>query len=1389
MNHRFYHTAWILLNVLLLSVTQVASVSAQIEIDAGNTSGVCHDGILELIDLEAFITGDVLDGTWLSSGDGIFLPQNSGIGNFISSTHYVPGSLDKQIGTISFTLASDPHPVSGIIETDQVSILVVEDIPLACNDFVSVGLDGDCEVLITPQHLINNASSAFNLYNIELYTLNGLLIPTDTIGLQFLDQYINFTVQESCDSTICWGQILVMDNLAPQLTCLDTVISCLDILLPDSLGFPVEYDSIISGPNNSYILVNGDNCGDVIASYIDDEIEQECFEEYQLIIERTWTVMDTSNNSSQCVQTIFLEKLDLFDVVFPENFDGNEMPVLDCSVLYPLDSFGNPDPIYTGFPLTEGCIYLSSTYEDINYSSCGNTQKILRTWNVVEWCSSQIRTESQLIELADTLAPEIECVELIQIAVNPYQCNILNETIETPSITDNCNTWMLSATIRKNGIQMYYISDLTSTLDLPDLALGDYTIHWMAEDVCENMGSCVTELQIVDQSEPFAICLDVNTVSVGNSGAGRLFPNSVNNGSFDNCTALDFRLRKLTDVCFNNTEFGFFIDFCCEEIGSTIMVELEVTDENGLSNYCMTEVLVEDKAAPIVTCPSDLTVSCTYFNSVVDYDAFGMVQSDPDSIQDIIIQDPYNNGIVGMDGFYQDNCGATITSSFVLDMECSTGTLSRTFIAIDGSNNVDSCTQTITIINDGSFEEEDIVWPLDFEYVACDTAFLDPDISGEPTWLLEDCSLISSTYEDEVFVLTDTACVKIVRTWSVIDWCQYDENTGYGLWTEEQVIKINNLVAPEFDSCTDSISFCITEDNCYQSFYMEVSATDDCTAEVDLEFIYSIDLGANGFNDHSGIGSAFYYELPVGTHKLIWRVEDRCGNYNFCTQTVIVEDCKSPTPYCLGSLTMALDENGTVEVWANEYNLGGSDNCTDVQDLLISFAEEVYTPVLEFDCGDIADGMSENILLDVWYIDEYGNAEFCTVELILQDNQDSCPDVIPNDYIHGRVQDSKGDNIPQLAIDLDCELADHSQSIASPDGDFIFENLPNELYYSIHCSKVDTYLKGVTTLDILLIQRHILGLTLLPNGYDELAADVNLSGRVTGIDIVALRKLILGINETLPATNAPWKFVKSDNATAELDPWSLSENVDLYLNAENGEQNIVGIKYGDVNSSWSFNGSVETENRSNGLPLELNKYREGDHWKYDFKLLEDIGISAFQVSLNTNEQLFDIEVNAPLIGFGDSHYYINNKNIRISWNTNAMEEEAVDNILFSFESIQDLNIDIDMDFNNMLYTNSTVFDFRFRAQDDGIEAIPNFNVFTTSDAQIAIESDTPSDEIIEVEVYDLQGRKVLSSSLQIFHSGAVGYVDYSPISQSGIYTVLIASKTQSQAQKLFLSIE
>jgi hypothetical protein len=78
--------------------------------------------------------------------------------------------------------------------------------------------------------------------------------------------------------------------------------------------------------------------------------------------------------------------------------------------------------------------------------------------------------------------------------------------------------------------------------------------------------------------------------------------------------------------------------------------------------------------------------------------------------------------------------------------------------------------------------------------------------------------------------------------------------------------------------------------------------------------------------------------------------------------------------------------------------------------------------------------------------------------------------------------------------------------------------------YTVTPTKDNDPLNGVSTFDLVLINKHILGLEPLNTPYKMIAADANNSRSITTFDIVELRKLILGIYTELP-NNTSWRFV------------------------------------------------------------------------------------------------------------------------------------------------------------------------------------------------------------------------------------------------------------------------
>ena len=265
--------------------------------------------------------------------------------------------------------------------------------------------------------------------------------------------------------------------------------------------------------------------------------------------------------------------------------------------------------------------------------------------------------------------------------------------------------------------------------------MGFFVASYILTDPCGNADTCHTYLTVLDKSAPIAICDQFTKVTLGIDGTARLNAISLDDGSTDNCQIHDMKIAKMTDACSQQVlQFNDYVQFCCNESNKEVMVVFRVTDFSGNSNSCMVTVKVEDKLPPVIHCPDNLTISCQLPYDINNLNNFGSIASGASNVHPIIINDAFNNGIAGYDGYWNDNCIATITTSAIDSTFCHQGKLIRNFVATDANGNSSSCKQYITALNPDPFDFGDIVFPSNIEINACNPSAANPLITGKPTF-------------------------------------------------------------------------------------------------------------------------------------------------------------------------------------------------------------------------------------------------------------------------------------------------------------------------------------------------------------------------------------------------------------------------------------------------------------------------------------------------------------------------------------------------------------------------------------------------------------------------------------------------------------------------------
>jgi len=180
------------------------------------------------------------------------------------------------------------------------------------------------------------------------------------------------------------------------------------------------------------------------------------------------------------------------------------------------------------------------------------------------------------------------------------------------------------------------------------------------------------------------------------------------------------------------------------------------------------------------------------------------------------------------------------------------------------------------------------------------------------------------------------------------------------------------------------------------------------------------------------------------------------------------------------------------------------------------------------------------------------------------------PDII----ISGAILTETGSPIPGATVTLSGN--DFRTFTTAADGRYNFSATPGASYTITPSKSNDVFItNGITSVDVLLIRRHILGNGALGSPYKIIAAaEVNAAGdtTITTQDILFTRSLILGNITSFP-TNRLWQFVPSDYVFPDVTNPFPFPNMRTYTNITTNQtgQDFIGIKLGDVNGSWDPN--------------------------------------------------------------------------------------------------------------------------------------------------------------------------------------------------------------------------
>lgn len=1111
------------------------------------------------------------------------------------------------VNVVSFEAAD----TSGNADTCTWEIIVNDYIPdgLACNGVINFSVDEmTCSGSLTPSMLLDVTSvGCADSCTITVTGEDGITRPAD-----FTSDDIGktFDYEICCGGVCCWGIVNVEYKFKPVIECVES----------DTLSCTQSFDESLITPDISM------SCADAELITVDEKIEYlSCDSMFTAKMVSMYTAIDEYGNTSDtCTQTIYLKRtnLDSITPVLPFALFNNE--ALDCGSGFATTSQGYPFPALsvTGAPklkLDNGdfvdlypfesniiCNGFAEYSDEILAGSTDCVTKILRTFTIGEWWCSETneREFTQLIEVVDFTGPSVTCPGNFTISTASHSCSGYT-SFDLPQVSDACNGSNIRIDLSAPTSPEGFVKDYDGRII--ELPVGQNELTYRVYDDCGNRTDCTFYVTVQDDADPIAICDQFTTVGFGLEDLTKVSAESIDDGSFDECGPVELSVARMDDPGFEDfSGFGPEVDITCADVGNVVMVGLLVTDAGGNTNMCMVSVEVQDKIDAQFICPADMTVSC---NFPYDPDNLGSFFGEPEIYDNCPASNSVRNNLRGE----LNSCGA--------------GELVREISLLNAQGVVvDYCEQVINFESGETLKYSDITPPpAEVTVSGCGVESIDPSILGMPIVPDRECQLSAINYSNDTFPFTSNgACLKIIRTFKVIDWC-IDDGPGSILDPFEftQTIKVNNTEGPQISVFADSI-FCSYDVGCVGlnvQNYLTASSSDDCTATDDLLNRYEVrdsdnDLVAFG----PGLDASGYYE--VGVYVVRFLSEDKCGNLEFEEASFEVRSCKLPTPYCLQGLSTTLTAmdttgDGTADVemvmLTPEYFDAGSYHPCGY-DIQLSFSSDVNDTEKFFFCSDTAGLVS----IELWVTDENGGQDYCTTFIDVQDNDtiDLCGNLKPAD-IAGRVYTEMDAELVNAEVEL--RSAETVIAITDDNGEYAFNDMPQGGDYQVAPFRDNDHLNGVSTLDLVMIQRHILGIAPLNSPYKLVAADINNNEKVSSSDLVALRKVILGVEMTYP-NNTSWRFVDSEfEFINEDNPWETPIDEVYNINGLNGDMQIdfIAVKTGDVNGNVDMNlkAGLVTETRSNrSMTMSFPSMEIKEDKVYAIEVLadEDVMMYGFQ---------------------------------------------------------------------------------------------------------------------------------------------------------------------------------
>jgi hypothetical protein len=695
---------------------------------------------------------------------------------------------------------------------------------------------------------------------------------------------VTYTVTDAFSNTgTCAFSVVVEDNEAPTISCpaaitVDTDAGVCTATEPD-LGTPTT----------------DDNCG--VAEVTNDAPEEFPVGTTTVI----FTVIDLSDNTATCVQTVEVEDNEAPTIICPNaitvNTDAGE-----CTATEP--NLGTPTT-------NDNCGVASVTDNAPTTFTVGTTTVVFTVIDL----SDNTATCTQTVEVEDNEAPTITCPAAITVNTDPGVCTATAPNLGTPTTTDNCGV----SGVSNNAPSVFPV--------------GPRVVVYTVTDASGNTRSCTQNVLVRDNEAPVIACADTLVVSTDPAscfafGVTLPAPNTTDNCSTVNVTnnapvqlplgisnvtftatdqsgnsatcALVIRVKDNelpTIICPNNVSVNTLQGLCyattvqlgvaqandnCPNLvvtnnapilyplGSTNLT-YTVTDAGGNTATCITIVTVIDNQPPVITCPANATV-----NANANCQATGVSIGLPQVTENCTVSSISNNAPTAFPE----------------------GTTQVMFTVTDNSGNTGTCIKTVTVVDN---TPPTIVCPANI------TTSTTPDLCtaaqvtlGAPT-VNDNCP--GAGFNVDVPTTYPLGVTTVLYT-------AFDNNGNTATCTQQ--VTVNDTQSPVIN-CPPAINLNTDPGACTSTIppIGSATATDNCSIAT--------------------INSNKPAALPLGVTIVRYTATDVNGNTATCTQVVTIIDQEKPVLTACPSNITVNAPTGLCTATVSWNPPVATDNCTNLQ--------------------------------------------------------------------------------------------------------------------------------------------------------------------------------------------------------------------------------------------------------------------------------------------------------------------------------------------------------------------------------------------------------------------------------------------------------------------------